>query len=39
MIAVCIDAMTPRSGPRTVLYVFQNCWSSDLLLIIVMIVL
>jgi len=25
MTAVCVDATTPRSGPRTVLYVVQNC--------------
>jgi len=37
MTAVCVDATTPRSGPRTLCV--QNCWSSDLLLIIVMMVL
>jgi len=39
MTAKCVDATTPRSGSRTVLYIVQNCWSSDLLLIIFMIVL
>jgi len=38
MIAKCVDATTSRPAPKTV-YVVQNCWLSDLLLIILMIVL
>jgi len=44
MTAKCVDETTPRSGPIYIytvpgLYVVQNCWPSDLLLIIDMIVL
>jgi len=31
MTAKCVDVTTPRSGPRTVLFVVQNCWSSRLI--------